>query len=103
MTTNYQPVADAIEVSLAGQTFFAERKLFSTGSRGFYGNGKAVIEVGEKGASDKRRYQVSITVTEIGSKGTVTVARPVAEAPVAEKPAEKPADSLAPRLAASKK
>ena len=95
MDKNYQPVADALEVVIAGQTFIAGQKLFSTGSRGFYGNGKAVIEVGEKGAKDLRRYQIAVTVTEIGSKGTVTVARPEGT----PKPEVAPVDPLAPRIA----
>lgn len=93
MSKNYQPATDAVVVTVAGQTFFAGQKLFSTGSRGFYGNGKAVVEVGSENESDLRRYQVAITITEIGSKGTVTETRPVVAAPV---------DPTAPRLAPAK-
>ena len=39
----------------------AAAKVFSTGSRGFYGNGK--IEINGK------RYQVQVQLVEIGSKG----------------------------------
>lgn len=76
MDKNYQPVTDAIEVVVGGSTYVATQKLFSTGSRGFYGNGKAVINVGGGSETDLRRYQVAITITEIGSKGTSTGPRP---------------------------
>lgn len=38
----------------------AQPKVFKTGSRGFYANGKAEI--------DGKRYQVQIQLVEIGSK-----------------------------------
>ena len=46
-----------------GQTqgqLIADGKIFSTGSRGFYGQGKIVL--------DGKRYQVAVTLVEIGSK-----------------------------------
>lgn len=43
-------------------TDIAEEKVFRTGSRGYYAGGKLVI--GDK------RYQLSCSVVEIGSKGT---------------------------------
>jgi hypothetical protein len=41
-------------------TFNLPTKVFKTGSRGFYANGKAEI--------DGKRYQVQIQLVEIGSK-----------------------------------
>ncbi len=51
-----------IEIGGAVGTILAEPKQFKTGSRGFYGQGK--LE-----ANDGRRFQVSINIVEIGSKG----------------------------------
>lgn len=39
----------------------ADQRVFKTGSRGFYGNGKIASE-------DGKRYQVSCSIVEIGSK-----------------------------------
>ncbi len=54
-----------IEVPGGAETIVAEPKQFKTGSRGFYGQGKVQ-------ASDGRRYQVSVNIVEIGSKGKGT-------------------------------
>ena len=43
-----------------GQILVADTREFKTGSRGYYGSGKIVI--------DGKRYQVSCNVVEIGSK-----------------------------------
>jgi len=51
-----------VEVAGGVGTIVAEPKQFKTGSRGFYGQGKVQ-------ASDGRRYQISINIVEIGSKG----------------------------------
>ncbi len=51
-----------IEVAGATETIIAEVKQFKTGSRGYYGQGKVQ-------AADGRRFQVSINIVEIGSKG----------------------------------
>ncbi len=51
-----------IEVGGATETIIAESKQFRTGSRGFYGQGKVQ-------ATDSRRFQVTINIVEIGSKG----------------------------------
>ncbi len=51
-----------IEVAGATQIITAESKQFRTGSRGFYGQGKVQ-------ATDGRRFQVTINIVEIGSKG----------------------------------
>ena len=51
-----------IVVAGATETIIAEAKQFKTGSRGFYGQGKVQ-------AADGRRFQVSVNIVEIGSKG----------------------------------
>jgi len=51
-----------IEVGGGVGTIVADPKQFKTGSRGFYGQGKVQ-------ATDGRRFQVSINIVEIGSKG----------------------------------
>jgi len=51
-----------IEVAGRSATIVADAKQFRTGSRGFYGQGK--VE-----GTDGRRFQVSINIVEIGSKG----------------------------------
>ena len=51
-----------IEVAGATETITAQSKQFRTGSRGFYGQGKVQ-------ATDGRRFQVTINIVEIGSKG----------------------------------
>lgn len=50
-----------IEVAGAVEAIFAAPKQFSTGSRGFYGQGKVKTP-------DGRRFQVTINIVEIGSK-----------------------------------
>lgn len=51
-----------IEVAGVTVTIVAAAKQFKTGSRGFYGQGK--VE-----GTDGRRFQVSVNIVEIGSKG----------------------------------
>ncbi len=51
-----------VEVAGGIGTIVAEPKQFKTGSRGFYGQGKVQ-------ATDGRRFQVSVNIVEIGSKG----------------------------------
>jgi hypothetical protein len=51
-----------IEVAGATATIMADAKQFKTGSRGFYGQGK--VE-----GTDGRRFQISVNIVEIGSKG----------------------------------
>jgi len=51
-----------IEIGGGAIEIFAEPKQFKTGSRGFYGQGKVQ-------AGDGRRFQISINIVEIGSKG----------------------------------
>jgi hypothetical protein len=51
-----------VEVAGGTATIAADPKQFKTGSRGFYGQGKV------QGA-DGRRFQVTVNIVEIGSKG----------------------------------
>lgn len=53
-------MANVISVQIEGQTVFANSKTFKTGSVGFYGAGKVLI--------DGKRHQVGINIVEIGSK-----------------------------------
>ena len=57
-----------MELTLNGQTLAVLPKTFKTGSRGYFGHGKAEV--------DGKRYQVTATIVEIGSKPTVTVQEP---------------------------
>lgn len=50
----------------------AEKTNFSTGSVGFRTSGKIQLNVGTAETPDYRRYQVSVIVTEIHSKGKYT-------------------------------
>ena len=52
-----------VNIDVEGRTFqtTAPYKVFSSGSKGFYGNGK--LDMG-----DGRRYQIGVTITRIGSK-----------------------------------
>lgn len=54
-----------VEVGGGTGTIVADAKQFKTGSRGFYGQGKIQ-------ATDGRRFQVSVNIVEIGSKGKAT-------------------------------
>ena len=49
-----------LNVKIEDQTLVAERKEFKTGSRGFYAGGKVFIE--------GKKYQVSLSIVEVGSK-----------------------------------
>lgn len=84
-----------VDFNLAGSLFPLAPKLFSTGSRGWYGSVKTLL-LGW-------RVQVSLTVTIIGSKGKVegeqldTMAEKAPEAPLFDRadqngpgPAKKP-------------
>lgn len=51
---------EAIAVSIDGQTIVAGAKQFSTGSTGFHGVGKIVL--------DGAKYQVNVQVVKVGSK-----------------------------------
>jgi hypothetical protein len=50
-----------VDVDGGKGTIIAPARTFKTGSRGFYGQAKVM-------GTDGRRYQVSVTVVEIGSK-----------------------------------
>lgn len=54
----------ALPVQIAGQSMLAEPKEFSTGSLGWYLNGKAVVEVDGKPIS----VQIGMNLTIVGSK-----------------------------------
>lgn len=50
----------SIKINVGDNSFVAEEKTFSTGSRGYSAHGKALI--------NGKRYQVSMNIVEIGSK-----------------------------------
>lgn len=56
--------AKPVEVLISGIPMMAEVKEFSTGSLGWYLNGKANIKVGEKNVS----VQIGMNLTIVGSK-----------------------------------
>lgn len=56
--------AKAVPVSIAGSTMLAEPKEFSTGSLGWYLNGKTVIEINGVAVS----VQIGMNLTIVGSK-----------------------------------
>ena len=56
-----------MECVILQQTIFAMERTFSSGSRGYYGSGKVFDPATGK------RYQVSVTLVEIGSKPTADV------------------------------
>ena len=53
-----------MECVILQQTIFAMDRIFSSGSRGYYGSGKVYDPTSGK------RYQTSVTLVEIGSKPT---------------------------------
>jgi hypothetical protein len=57
--------AQPVEVTINGIPMTAEVKEFSTGSLGWYLNGKANIKVGDKSVS----VQIGMNLTVVGSKG----------------------------------
>ncbi len=56
--------AEALRVSINGQEMLAEVKSFSTGSFGWYMNGKTVVMVDGKAVS----VQIGLNLTIVGSK-----------------------------------
>jgi hypothetical protein len=60
----FKEAAKAVEVIINGTTMLADPKEFSTGSLGWYLNGKTVIEVG----GQKVTVQVGLNMTIVGSK-----------------------------------
>lgn len=47
-------------VNIEGQTLIAGEKTFSTGSIGYHGTGKVIL--------DGKKYQVNVQLVEVGSK-----------------------------------
>ena len=60
----FRESANPVKVEINGIPMMAEVKEFSTGSLGWYLNGKSVIEVGGKQLS----VQIGMNITVIGSK-----------------------------------
>ncbi len=56
--------AQAVEVTINGAPMIAEVKEFSTGSLGWYLNGKTTVKVGDKNVS----VQIGMNLTIVGSK-----------------------------------
>lgn len=56
--------AKAVEVVIGGVPLIAEVKEFSTGSLGWYLNGKTTIRIGDKPVS----VQIGMNLTVVGSK-----------------------------------
>ncbi len=56
--------AKAVEIIINGVPLMAEVKEFSTGSLGWYLNGKTTVRVGEKPVS----VQIGLNLTIVGSK-----------------------------------
>ena len=56
--------AKAVEIIIGGVPLMAEVKEFSTGSLGWYLNGKTTIRIGEKPVS----VQIGMNLTVVGSK-----------------------------------
>jgi hypothetical protein len=56
--------AKPVQVTINGQNLLADVKEFSTGSLGWFVNGKTVIEVGGKPVS----VQIGLNLTIVGSK-----------------------------------
>ncbi len=76
--------AKPVTVTIAGNNFTAAVKEFSTGSLGWYLNGKAEIEVNGVPV----QVQIGMNLTIVGSKDLPPDAAPAAHAPAAHKPAE---------------
>jgi hypothetical protein len=60
----FREAAQPVKVVINGIPMIAEVKEFSTGSFGWYLNGKSVIDVGDKQVS----VQIGLNITIIGSK-----------------------------------
>lgn len=56
--------AKAVEIVIAGVPLMAEVKEFSTGSLGWYLNGKTTVRIGDKPVS----VQIGLNLTVVGSK-----------------------------------
>jgi hypothetical protein len=62
--TQFLDKAEAVKVAIGGQEVIADRREFSTGSFGWYFNGKVSIMVDGKPLS----VQVGLNLTVVGSK-----------------------------------
>lgn len=60
----FRNLAQAIEVTIGGSPQLAEVKEFSTGSLGWYLNGKMPLKIGDKVVS----VQIGLNLTIVGSK-----------------------------------
>ena len=61
---DFREHAQAVEVVINGVPMMAEVKEFSTGSLGWYLNGKSTIKIGDKPVS----VQIGMNLTIVGSK-----------------------------------
>ena len=62
--TQFMEKAEPLRVSINGQEMLAEVKQFSTGSFGWYMNGKTVVSIDGKAIS----VQIGMNMTVVGSK-----------------------------------
>lgn len=62
--TQFIEKAEAVKITINGQELVADKKEFSTGSFGWYQNGKVTITVDGKTLS----VQVGLNLTVVGSK-----------------------------------
>jgi len=62
--TDFLEKAEPVKVSIDGDAMLAEKREFSTGSFGWYFNGKTVITV----AGRALNVQVGVNLTVVGSK-----------------------------------
>ena len=62
--TLFQEKAEPLRVTINGQEMLAEVKSFSTGSFGWYLNGKTVVTIDGKAVS----VQIGMNMTVVGSK-----------------------------------
>lgn len=62
--SEFREQAQAVEVVINGVPMMAEVKEFSTGSLGWYLNGKSTIKIGDKPVS----VQIGMNLTIVGSK-----------------------------------
>jgi hypothetical protein len=60
----FQQHAKPVEVNLAGNAMLADVKEFSTGSLGWYLNGKTIVKIGDKAVT----VQIGLNMTIVGSK-----------------------------------
>lgn len=62
--TQFIDKAEAVKITINGQELIADKREFSTGSFGWYHNGKVVITVDGKPLS----VQIGLNLTVVGSK-----------------------------------